>query len=51
MVKIYDYTLLQKVKDNGGFCLCTVDKVPCMCDEFKKEDEGLCHCKVYIKTK
>ena len=50
-IRVYDYSLLQKVKDKNGLCLCTVDDVKCICEEFKNQEEGICHCKVYIKIK
>lgn len=48
-VRVNDYELLQKVKDLGGFCLCTVEKTACVCDEFKLMEEGVCHCGTFIK--
>lgn len=50
MIKIYDKELFNKVKEKGNLCLCTVEDTECICEEFKKQKEGLCHCKVYIKT-
>ncbi len=43
----------QKLKDNGGFCPCRLEKTPdtkCPCKEFKEQDKsGECHCGLYIK--
>ena len=42
------------IKDNGGYCVCAVDKTDdtrCMCKEFREmETSGLCHCGLYKKT-
>ena len=46
-----------KIKD--GYCPCRLQKLPeykCICEEFKQqiadpEFEGLCHCKLYYKSK
>ena len=48
-VKVKDYSLLQKVKDSGGFCLCTIEPTKCMCDEFNKATAGECECGVFVK--
>lgn len=42
----------QKLKDNDGYCPCRLFKTPetkCMCKEFKEQEEGLCHCGLYLK--
>ena len=42
------------VKENGGYCICSVDKTPetkCMCKEFvERKESGVCHCGLYKKT-
>ena len=45
----------QKLKENGGYCPCKIEKTPdtkCMCKEFrnmiKQSQEGECHCGLYI---
>ena len=45
---------IEKVKDNDGYCPCRISKTPdtkCMCKEFREQEEGECHCGLYIKTK
>ena len=46
--------LLQKVKDNGGYCLCAVERTPdakCPCRAFSASEEpGPCHCGVWEKA-
>lgn len=43
----------QKVRDNNGYCPCSLiktDDTKCMCKEFKEAEElGLCHCELYEK--
>ena len=44
----------QKLKENNGFCPCRIEKTDdtkCMCKEFREQEEGECHCGLYIKTK
>ena len=50
-IKVNDYALLEKLKQNGNNCLCTVEKTCCFCDEFRQMDEGVCHCSVFVKCK
>ena len=41
-------------KDNGGYCPCRLQKTPdtkCMCKEFREQEEGECHCGLYVKIK
>lgn len=45
----------QKLKENGGYCPCRIEKTPeakCMCKEFrdmvKQGKEGECHCGLYL---
>ena len=45
---------IEKVKNNDGYCPCRISKTPdtkCMCKEFREQEEGECHCGLYIKTK
>ena len=46
--------VLNKVKNNDGFCPCKIEHTPdtkCMCKEFREQnDEGLCHCGLYKKV-
>lgn len=44
----------EAVKKNNGYCPCRLDKTPetkCMCKEFREQEEGLCHCGLYLKVK
>nr|DAO49400.1 MAG TPA: ferredoxin-thioredoxin reductase [Caudoviricetes sp.] len=44
----------QKLKENDGFCPCRLEKTvdtKCMCKEFREQEEGTCHCGLYVKTK
>lgn len=50
----YANEVRRKLKDNGGYCPCRLEKTPdtkCMCKEFRESDEGMCHCGLYIKEK
>lgn len=50
----YVEKVLKKLKDNCGYCPCRIEKTPdtkCMCREFREQDEGMCHCGLYIKHK
>jgi hypothetical protein len=42
------------VKENGGYCICAIEKIPetkCMCKAFVEQKEsGVCHCGLYKKT-
>lgn len=50
----YVQTMLKKIKDNDGYCPCSLVKdedTKCMCKEFREQKEdGYCHCKLYYKT-
>lgn len=51
--KEYATEIKRKLKDNGGYCPCSLVKnedTKCMCKEFREMDEGVCHCGLYIKT-
>lgn len=43
------------LRANDGYCPCRIARTPdtkCMCKEFREsEQEGPCHCGLYIKTK
>lgn len=44
----------EKLKENGGFCPCRLVKnedTKCMCKEFREQEEGECHCGLYVKIK
>lgn len=41
------------VSDNGGYCVCVVERnedTKCMCKEFKEQlTPGYCHCELFYK--
>ena len=45
----------QRLKENDGYCPCRLKKTPdskCMCKEFREQqEEGICHCGLYVKVK
>ena len=44
----------QKLKENDGYCPCRTVKnedTKCICKEFLEQEEGECHCGLYIKVK
>lgn len=44
----------KQLKDNDGYCPCRIQKTPdtrCMCKEFREQEEGECHCGLYIKER
>ena len=48
----YANEMLRRIKDNDGYCPCSIEKTPdtrCMCKEFREIDAGICHCGLYIK--
>lgn len=59
MIKInedieYVAKVKQKLEANDGYCPCRLEKTPdtkCMCKEFREQEEGFCHCGLYIKIK
>lgn len=43
----------EKLKENGGYCPCKTVKnelTKCMCEEFRNQKNGECHCGLYIKV-
>ena len=45
--------VLQKIRDNNGYCPCAIVKskdTKCQCKEFREMTEGVCHCGAFIKT-
>ena len=53
--KEYAQKVRARLKDNGGYCPCRLDKnedTKCMCKEFRdqieKGESGMCHCGLYI---
>ena len=48
----YVKEIRQKLKENDGYCPCRLVKTQdtkCMCKEFREQEEGICHCGLYIK--
>ncbi len=48
----YANEVRKKLKENGGYCPCHLEKTPdtkCMCKEFRDAKNGMCHCGLYIK--
>ena len=46
-------SIRKKLKDNDGYCPCRLIKnedTKCMCKNFKDMDNGVCICKLFIKT-
>nr|DAQ21566.1 MAG TPA: ferredoxin-thioredoxin reductase [Caudoviricetes sp.] len=44
----------QRIKDNNGYCPCRLLKnedTKCMCKDFREQEEGECHCGLYVKIK
>lgn len=55
--KEYADEIKKRIKDNGGYCPCRLQKIPenkCRCKEFreqvKKNIAGACHCGLWIAT-
>lgn len=45
--------IIEKLKENDGYCPCKIDKTndtKCMCKEFREQESGECHCGLYVKT-
>ena len=57
MVRLNDDTELvneikKQLKENDGYCPCRIKKIPenkCMCEEFRNQVSGECHCGLFIK--
>ena len=46
-------SLRKQMKENGGYCPCATkhtEDTKCMCKAFREQEEGECHCGLYIKT-
>lgn len=44
----------EKLKENGGYCPCRIKRTEdtkCMCKEFREQENGECHCGLFIKDK
>ena len=44
----------EKLKANDGYCPCRLTKnedTKCICKDFLEQEEGTCHCGLYIKVK
>lgn len=47
-------TIREKLKANDGYCPCRLIKnedTKCICKQFLEQEEGECHCGLYIKVK
>lgn len=43
---------LKALKENDYYCPCRLEKLPenkCMCQEFRNQNSGTCHCGLYVK--
>lgn len=41
-----------KIKENGGYCPCRIERnedTKCICKEFREQKSGECHCGLYFK--
>lgn len=52
--KEYAAEVKRKLKDNGGYCPCSLGKntdTKCMCKDFRdqidRQEDGYCHCGLY----
>lgn len=46
--------ILDALKANDNYCPCRLERIPenkCMCKQFREQEEGICHCGLYIKFK
>ena len=52
--KVGGEEIVTAIKENGGYCVCAIEKTPdtkCMCKDFVENmSNGLCHCGLYKKT-
>lgn len=47
-------TIRKALKDNEGYCPCRREKnedTKCICKDFREQEEGMCHCGLYVKVK
>ena len=52
--KEYVIDVKKKLEENSGYCPCKIERnenTKCMCKEFREQEEGMCHCGLYYKTK
>ena len=50
--KKFATTIKQAVINNDGYCPCKFIKdetTRCMCEEFREQESGECHCGLYVK--
>ena len=50
----YVKEIKKRLKENDGYCPCRLQKTvdtKCMCKDFRDQEEGSCHCGLYIKIK
>lgn len=52
--KEYEREMRKRIKENNGFCPCSLERnadTKCMCKEFREQqEEGYCHCGLYYKV-
>ena len=44
--------VIEALKANDGYCPCKITHIPdnkCICKAFREQEEGECHCGLYIK--
>lgn len=44
--------VLEALKKNDGYCPCKLEHIPdnkCMCKDFREQENGECHCGLYVK--
>lgn len=42
----------KKLKESDGYCPCKLERTEatkCMCEEFRHQNSGECHCGLYVK--
>lgn len=42
----------RQLKENQNYCPCKIHKIEankCMCEEFRNQENGECHCGLYVK--
>lgn len=51
--KEYAKKVIEKLRDNGGYCPCRLERTPdtkCICKEFREQKDGMCHCGLFVKV-
>ena len=45
--------IMRALKENDMYCPCRIEKTEdtkCMCKDFREQESGMCHCRLYIKV-